>query len=292
MTLEDIAAELYGAHPETFVASRAEGVAAARASNDQPLARSIAALRKPTVGAWLANLLAREETEQVQQLVELGGALREAQDLLDPDELRTLGRQRHQVVASLVTWARRRAAELGHPASQAAAQELEDTLSAAMVDPAAGAQLLQGRLTHGLSYAGFGEVSSPAATGSSRPRTAASSQTPATSKARGKQSAADEAKARAAREAAAQAAKVDAAERELAAARLQAAEAAETRAAAEQALAAITADLEAAQERVEQLRQAQSQARAAHTRSTTAATASERAAERAAAAVDRLRAAR
>ena len=217
MTVQDATGALYAGHPADFVARRDELVRAARADGDRELATQIAALRKPTVGAWLANLLQREHRDQLEQLVELGAALREAQDVLDPEQLRALGQQRYRVVSALVVLARRTAADLGRPASAAAAEELESTLTAALADPDAAAALLSGRLTHGLAYAGLGfDDSSPPPGSADRaapaPRAVHAAEPPV--------------EARDAAQAAARAARIDTAERDLAQARLQAAAAA------------------------------------------------------------------
>jgi hypothetical protein len=243
---------LYAGPVADFVRARDALVKQARADGDSVLAASLAKLRKPTAGARLANLLVREHREQVEELVGLGAALREAQDELDPDQMRVLGRQRQQVVQALVELGLGSAAALGEPTGPAAAQELGATLTAALVDPDAATQLLTGRLAAGLAYAGlgFGEAAAPAtrgravagdrttgsvrSLGSARARKAAGGGPSAkgaaaatgaaatTTKLSRQQLAADRAAAKAA---AAYEAKVDAAERDLAQARLQAAEA-------------------------------------------------------------------
>lgn len=148
--------QLYGLAPTEFVAARAALVSEARAAGDAPLAASIGKLRKPTVGAWLSNVLARREAAQLDQLVELGSMLRDAQDTLDGAQLRDLGRQRGQLVAALAGLARRHAAELGHPVSESAAREVEATLTAALSDPEAAEQVLGGSLVTSLEYVGGG----------------------------------------------------------------------------------------------------------------------------------------
>ena len=70
---EDAADELYGLHPDRFVPRRAELVKAAKAVKDKATATAIGALRKPSLGAWLANVLARESPDEVGALEELGG---------------------------------------------------------------------------------------------------------------------------------------------------------------------------------------------------------------------------
>jgi hypothetical protein len=253
--VEDVEQELYAVPPEDFVALRDQLAAQARDGGDGALAKQIAALRKPTAGAWLANLLTREHPDQVRELVELGEALREAQAGLDAAQLRELGRQRHQVVAALVALARRTAGEHGHPAGAAAANDLEGTLTAALADPEAAKALQSGRLAHGLTYAGLGSGASAQPRGGTSTRAGVGTETgtaAATTTARGK-------KAAAAPEPkpspeAARAAKVDAAERDLAQARLQAAAAQAEADDAVQAVATAMQALKDSRAAVERLR--------------------------------------
>ena len=85
---------LYGLAPGEFVARRDGLVRDLRAGGDAVLAVEVGRLRKPTSGAWLSNLLARQEPDQLAALVDLGTLLRDAQDALDGAQLRELGRQR------------------------------------------------------------------------------------------------------------------------------------------------------------------------------------------------------
>ena len=55
---DELIRRLYEAPPEGFVAGRAAAVAAAKKAGDTATAKRLAALRKPTVAAWLVNLLA------------------------------------------------------------------------------------------------------------------------------------------------------------------------------------------------------------------------------------------
>jgi len=87
VTVEEVADALYALPPEDFTAAR---TAAARA--DKPNAKQINALRRPTVGAWLVNVLARREHQLLDQLLALGPALAEAQQAGQGDALRELGR--------------------------------------------------------------------------------------------------------------------------------------------------------------------------------------------------------
>jgi hypothetical protein len=149
-------AELYGLNPAEFVAARDARAADARRGGDKELAAAIKAMRRPSVGAWLANLLVREREEEVDRLIELGAQLRVAQDSLAPDQLRTLSQQRHRVVTALVKEAAGLAKQVGQSVSEAAVRDLEATLEAALADPDSAAALRGGQLTAGLSYVGLG----------------------------------------------------------------------------------------------------------------------------------------
>jgi hypothetical protein len=156
---DDAVDALYGLPPGEFVAAREERAKAARSAGDRDLAGRIHALRRPTAGAWLVNLLARERPEVLRQLLELGGALREAQENLRGEELRSLTSRRQEVVSALVGEARRLAAEAGKHGSDEAAYEVERTLLAALADPDVGEQVATGALVRPLDYSGFGPVS-------------------------------------------------------------------------------------------------------------------------------------
>ncbi|HEV7870019.1 MAG TPA: hypothetical protein VGO95_02040 [Modestobacter sp.] len=158
MDLADVADELYAVPPEDFIAERTAARDRAKAAGDKPLATDIGGLPKPSTAAWVCNLLVRRRREEITQLVELGGLMREAQANLSGDQLKELGKQRSQVVAALTRQARALAAGEGHPVSTAIAEQVEETLRAAVADPDAGAALLGGRLTGALSYTGFGPV--------------------------------------------------------------------------------------------------------------------------------------
>ncbi len=161
MDLDEVADELYGVAPGDFVAARTEAARRARAAGDRALAREVAALGKPSTAAWACNALVREHPDEIAGLVELGGLMREAQDSLAGDQLRALGTQRSRLLAALTRQARAVAARLGHPLSDAVADQVEQTLRAALADPAAGEALLAGRLTGALSSTGTGLGSRP-----------------------------------------------------------------------------------------------------------------------------------
>jgi hypothetical protein len=235
--LDAVADELYGLWPGEFTAARTAREKEARAAGDKELAGQVKALGKPTTVAWLANRLVRDHGDELQPLLELGDALREATAVLQGEELRSLSQQQHQLVAALVRQARRDAAGAGHRVGEDAARGLEETLRAALADADLSAQLATGRLTGGLQHAGFG---TPGRGGAGTARRAAPSTGRAGGVATAQGAAADRARERRERAAARKQA-----ERDLADARKQAAAAAaahaEAKAAVDEAAAAATA---------------------------------------------------
>lgn len=175
MNLDDVADELYAGPPGNFVDRRGELAKAAVAAGDRALATSIRELRRPTTGAWLVNLLAHQAGEDLRAYLELGERLRDAQANLRGDRIRALSHERQQAAARLVA----RAADLaGQPVGPQASREIEETLQAAVADPAAVDAVASGRLTRALSYAGIGEVDVTDATAT--PLTSSAPRKPAT----------------------------------------------------------------------------------------------------------------
>ncbi|MFG1801963.1 hypothetical protein ACGFI4_17545 [Micromonospora carbonacea] len=158
---QDLLWRLYTEPPEAFVATRDAAVAEARRAGDPATAREIARLRRPTVAAWLVNLLALRRPELVADLTQLAEALRAAQRDLRGPRLRELSGQRRAAVAALVAEARRLAADAGQPAGKLPLGEVEATLNAALSDAEVAGQVRSGRLLRAASYAGFGEVPRP-----------------------------------------------------------------------------------------------------------------------------------
>ncbi|GGU97116.1 hypothetical protein GCM10010260_36040 [Streptomyces filipinensis] len=175
MDLDVVADELYGLRPEEFVAARDRRALDARKAGDQTLAKAIGALRRPSLGAWVSNLLVRR---QVGPLLALGEELRRAHRALDGPELRRLARRQSEVIGALGRQARQLAAQAGHPVGEGVRREVEETLHAALADPEAARAWAAGRLVKPLSSAfGFPEAdegvlarrpTAPRATGAQR----------------------------------------------------------------------------------------------------------------------------
>lgn len=154
MDLDEAVTELYAAPLEEFVAVRTRLAQAA----GRPAAAEIKALRKPTVTAWLLNQLAREHTDVVATVDDLGRRMRAAQAAADMTALRELRPERDAVLRDCVAAVRDVAEEHGRSLSQAGADEVSATVIAALADVESQAALASGMLVKTLSYSGFGEV--------------------------------------------------------------------------------------------------------------------------------------
>lgn len=157
----DVADELYGVPPEQFVATRDAAARAAKQDGDKTLADAIGRLRKPTVAAWVVNLVVRDDPSLADGLRGLGDALREAQDQLDGPALRELGKQRRELVAALVARGRRLAAAAGHKLGEGVRQEVDETFTAALADPQVAQEVTSGRLVVAREFVGFGSQVAP-----------------------------------------------------------------------------------------------------------------------------------
>lgn len=155
MDIDTIAEELYSLPTAEFTAARNAREKEAKGLGDGQLVAAIHQLRKPSTGAWLANQLARQHADEVEELLDLGAALREATATLSGDQLRELGKQRRQLVHALMGQVRQTANAAGRKVSQETSQSLQDTLHAALADEDAAQLLRSGRLIDTLRSAGF-----------------------------------------------------------------------------------------------------------------------------------------
>lgn len=144
-----VAEQLYGLPPEQFTAAR-DAAARAVDSQDRP---AVKALRRPTVSAWVVNRLRREQGGLLEQLLQLGPALAAAQAQRSGADLRALGRQRRELVQQVTA-----SALHDVDASASVRTEVEQTLEAALADPAAADAVRSGALVRPLAFAGFGGV--------------------------------------------------------------------------------------------------------------------------------------
>lgn len=155
--LLEVADELYGLGLPEFTPAR-DARARALKAEDAALSGAVKVLRKPSTAAWVVNLLVRHETGQVEQVLAMGAALREAQANLAGEELRALTRQRRQLTAAVTTRARQVAAEHGQKVTAAVADQVEATLTAAMVDEGCARAVRSGLLVAALASTGVDAV--------------------------------------------------------------------------------------------------------------------------------------
>lgn len=126
--VDAVALELYGLTPETFTAARNQMAQAAKDGGAPAASAAIKALRKPTLAAWLANLLVRTDPDGVNNLTELRAAHLSANGARS----RELTPRRHDLVQSLVKTARAHANAQRRSISDTVADHLTETLDAAV----------------------------------------------------------------------------------------------------------------------------------------------------------------
>ncbi len=141
--LRSIAQELYGRPLSEFIAARKE---AADGAGEKELAQQVKALRKPSAAAWAVNALARERAELVEEVVELGEQLRDAQSDSDGSRTRLLDRARRDLTRQAIDEATELVRASGGTLSAPAAAGVEETLRAAMTDPDAANAVQDGLL--------------------------------------------------------------------------------------------------------------------------------------------------
>jgi hypothetical protein len=141
--LRSIARDLYGCPLSEFIAARKK---AADEAGDKELARQVKGLRKPSAAAWAVNALARDQEELLEEVVELGEQLRDAQTDSDGSRTRLLDRARRDLTRQALDEASALAQAAGGTLSAQAAAGVEETLRAAMTDPDAGDAVQDGLL--------------------------------------------------------------------------------------------------------------------------------------------------
>jgi hypothetical protein len=153
---------LFSLDPSEFIAARDELAKRLKADGRGEEAEEIRGLRRPTVAAWAANRLAREQQEEVKELLAAGQALRQAQRKVlsgvKAGGFREAMDRRRRAVAALVRSAEQILSGSGKGSAGTVAA-VQSTLEAASVDEEAGEQVRAGRLTRELSGAsGLGGV--------------------------------------------------------------------------------------------------------------------------------------
>jgi hypothetical protein len=143
---------LWGLPLEEFTAERDALAKRMRADGRRDEAAEVAALRKPSVAAWVVNRLARARRDDVHELVAAAEAIRGG---------RRDGDERFRETADRLTRsAREILSDAGRPASDVVLREVTTTLRAGAAE--APEELVAGRLSHALEPSGFGAMAGAA----------------------------------------------------------------------------------------------------------------------------------
>lgn len=157
----DVAAQaafLYTLPLKEFTAARRAAAKDAAGRGEREVAAVLRTLPKPSSAAWLGNVLVARRRAEVEQVLELGKSLRQAQADGDRALLQALGQRRQTLLAGISRQATDAAAELGVDVAAAALASLEQTLRAALADSGAAVALLTGRLIRPLQASGWEPV--------------------------------------------------------------------------------------------------------------------------------------
>ena len=151
---------LYDLPLEEFTKARNDLATRLRKAHQSDAAGEVRALKKPTVVAWAANRLVRDEPKLTTELLDAGEALRETQQRAlagkaKPDEVGAAAAAERDAIRSLLAAARK---HLGGRATPPLLDKLAQTLRAAAVDDSARKLLEHGRLSEELKAVGFGPL--------------------------------------------------------------------------------------------------------------------------------------
>lgn len=161
MDIESELDRLYSLPLDGFTSERNSIAKAAKEGGEDVAATRVKALKKPSVGAWTLNQLARRHSDEITELLSIRDDLERADS---PQELRDLTRRRRDLVAKLSKMARSVLEESEHGASHATVEKVSQGLLAGGDDD--DRELLRkGRLTReptssGLEAFGFGAEAS------------------------------------------------------------------------------------------------------------------------------------
>jgi hypothetical protein len=136
---------LYGLPLEAFTTARNDLARGLRKDGRREEADEVAALRKPSLPAWVVNQLARERSTDVRALVSSADAIKAGRDGADE--------RFREALDALVRAARDLISETGRTASDAVLRQVATTLRASAA--AAPEELQAGRLTEAREASGF-----------------------------------------------------------------------------------------------------------------------------------------
>jgi hypothetical protein len=168
---------LYGLPLEEFTGARNELATRLRKAGQTDAAEQVRALRKPSVAVWTVNQLARRHPDEVEELVESGTRLRDAQAKAlrgtAADDVRDATAAERASLRKATRLAEELLSDEGRPATPATLERVASTLRAAAVEPDAAALLAAGRLPDEVESSGFAALAAMAPPPSARRRGAA-----------------------------------------------------------------------------------------------------------------------
>jgi hypothetical protein len=153
---------LFSSRPEEFVAARDALARALKAEGSADAAAEVKRLRRPTLGAWTLNQLARTSRDDLDALARAGADLLAAQSAGPPgaaERIRRATAARRDAMDRLLRAASSVLTGAGHPADRTTMERVEGSLLAAGTDTDAAAALASGRLERELPPpSGFGAL--------------------------------------------------------------------------------------------------------------------------------------
>ena len=157
---------LYGVPLEEFTTARNELATRLRKAGQAEAADRVKALRKPSVAVWTVNQLARRHSAEVEELIESGKRLRDAQAKAlrgtAADTVREATAAERASLRKLTRLAEQVLSEEGRPATAATLERVASTLRAAAVEPDAASLLSAGRLPDEVESSGFAALAAMA----------------------------------------------------------------------------------------------------------------------------------
>ena len=158
MPSDDAVDELYALPLDQFVTRRNALAKELRAAGDKEAATEVAALRKPTVPAWVVNQLARTAPDEVEALLDAGRQVAAAQ----AGALRGAGSAPLREAAAAERAALRAVLARARPLirTDAVRNRVAGALRAAAADPSIAEQVRSGRLTDEPEAPAFGGLAS------------------------------------------------------------------------------------------------------------------------------------
>ena len=163
--------DLYGRPLEEFTQARNDLAARLKRAHQTEAADAIKALKKPSLAAWSANQLARQEPKLVRELLDAASALRETQQRslagnASAGDVTAAAAREREAVQALVSAAH----GLPGRATATTLERLGQTLRAAGVSDVGRELLERGRLTEELHAVGFGPLEAVTAAPTARLR--------------------------------------------------------------------------------------------------------------------------